>query len=174
MDEARLLKIKATLDALDAIGIDYKITGSLGMKVLGIIDRLPNDLDLVVNPGHREKITALPEQDSRREASATHTDIALGHKYYPKDVNGLNVCFFERYCTRTVRMEFMGKEYEFVDPAYSIEAKLVILKNRLFISNYNKNKALQHCDDIKRYWEWVIKVGNDNPFDPEDITKGLF
>ncbi len=166
-DEGFLEKIKATLDHLDGLGIQYQITGSLGMKMLGVIDRCPRDLDLVVTTAQRDQVLLLPEDDKQDQNSVTKNDIAMGSTYWPKKVNGIHVCFFERVSANPVEREFMGKTYLVSNPDMSIEAKLVILKNRLNITNYNKDKAIRHADDIKKYFEWLSRTGEDNPFKVE-------
>lgn len=172
VQEVWLEKIKTVLDELDALGIEYQITGSLGMKILGILDRAPRDLDLVVSWTQREKIIPLKESPTEHH-SVNKNDIAMGSKYYSKEILGVQVCFFERSLQTDVQREFMGKSYAIGNPVYSIEAKLVILKNRLHITGYSMKKALQHSNDILQYFMWLDKMeqrGLHNPFTPKKIV----
>lgn len=142
------LRFLPVLQELDRLGIDYAITGSLGLKMLGILDREVHDLDLVVSKDYCIELAQFEEK------SSTNYENIADMEHHPYNILGEDVCFFVHPSIATQVITLPEGQFKVTKPEVTIGAKLEILFVRLKLESYDHETALKHLRDVQVFFEW--------------------
>ena len=168
------------LKTLRSLGIDFQITGSLGLCLCGVVDREPKDLDIVMEKWDNRLNQYI---EPGRGGSVEDGDEITNH--ISIRIACTNVCVFIKkttvYCTRY----YDGVFYSVANPVYAIHAKLDMLNTRLvwklqLKEGWSRAIASKHASDIAEYFRWYRIQGEgsaafvpdappDIPDSPDDI-----
>lgn len=152
--KTELLKLKSFY------GNDMFITGSLALKIFGVIDRDVNDIDICLkNEFKSEKKPYFDLQDNNRgEQEESYTNQCNSIKVS----DSLKVDIFSNCDIHTyIKVDLFGDGniFKVAHPSYSINAKLEYLKYFMFIgtknNKHNRFKSNKHLKDIIAYNNWL-------------------
>ena len=138
------------------------LTGSYGLKLLGITDREPNDLDLQCDSEtllkiiKNEEASISNEQGSEMEVEESEKD------YIRLKIADVFCCvFLSKEDAKIYKTEKInGFDAKLSDPKLSIDAKKQYVAQFLNSTNpteYAFKKTSQHLEDIFKYSQWDSK-----------------
>lgn len=153
---------------------DAAVTGSLGLYLLGIIDREPGDIDILTNrrmsmtiPMKAHSATAMhlgdydeithgnPPKELHRDKSTSY----IGTLY--EIHNGGEYIVVDKFVCEEIVTVLKGKGIRIAAPEHAILAKLNFVEyfsNKKFLTTLQANKVLKHKQDIEAYYKKELRV----------------